>query len=1432
MDKKLLESLSNLSYALEDIASALKSKSEAQSATAKAFKGGDFIKEIKEISVGVKQLQKDTKKILSNQETIIRLSKQKTSETQAEKLGEDKKGQSNFKDGLKVILLIAVAVLALGAAFKLIGTVNFLSVIALSIALPLLAIGFEKVHKTLKKSGFDPKKDSVNFIIAIVSISTAILLSSFILGLVKPVGFTKMLTAIMISAGFALMAPTMGKLIKVFKDMSWGGIAKAAVGLVMVMPAISLGVALSSYALQLVKPVGFAQILTMIGIAIGFTVISFGLKKLVSAFKDIGPVAIWQATKFLPKLLAAVSLAIALSSWSLQLVKPVGFAQMLSAIGIALVFTVVSYGFAKIIGAFKKISVEDALMAQAFMPLLLIAFSFAMSMSSKFFATITPISWMQFLTAIGISLVFTIISFGIRVILKAISKMKWQDIPKLPVFFTLVSSAIWLSSRILSDVKPMDFMSMLKVIGFSIGLAIIGAVFGVVVWLFDKLKIELGKAIKAGLIMVSISGTILATSKILDKVAPMSFDRLVNLVVYSVVLAVASAVVAAAFWVFDKFKIGLGQAIKGSLILVAISTAITTSSIILSKGKYTNYPNWKWLVGAGLSLLAFAKIIKSNKAIGIVDAIKGGIVILILAGVILATSVILNIGKYKNFPSLSWIIGVGASLAAFGIAAVLLGTQVLNPFFYAGFGMILLVAGTIYATSLILAKGKYDNKGMLSWAVATSLLFATFTPIILILGTVGVAAAALGAIFGDAANPFEAGRKMLSDIAWSIVTVSFILAKGDYKGGPTKEWAKGVALSIGAFGQVYEMLVRNSVMSAFGMGGVGPAEFTQAIITVSMGIRAAAEIFAGANTAFINGPPVKWARGVGLAIGAFAPVFATLQENSGWFSDGQDSVAGMSTAIMTISRGIIDAANFFAENKAAFNDNYPSVKWGQGVGAAIAAFAPVFTALSEDTGLFTSGDEVIQNMKSGITIIGSAIVDVASQFANSKVSFDIFPSKAWATGVGVSVTKFKQVLATFGGEEELETFKVRSRTLASIVSSMAVIAVMLDKYKKQFSFKLDSNFVKNIRPNIVGFAKLALEVDKLLVTEKTVTTDESKFGGLMKKTSTKKVKERRDLSLVADLAAQLVKVAKILSFGEKYFKMDASSLSSFTRSIDKSFRSFARLVKDMNQMVTGEWGPGVFNPIITDSTMTRWWSGGRPEFGKINEIAYSMVKVAQILSFGKGYFDFNLNPNYVKSLSTNVKDYSKLVKYLSSETSVGDMISSFFGAEDPVSQAAYGMIKMASAFDQLAQSLNRFSGAIKTIDGAKVNMIRKLTGNIAILSSMDSKMFANMLKVLETKSSVFAKLLDVEGRSGDLKGRPSVGDKKDDKKSVWPQKSKEQGPTDEKGENALVKLDRIAEILKKVAKSTDDVASIGTQQAKSAMKLEKQMKKVAKNTKE
>ena len=72
-----------------------------------------------------------------------------------------------------------------------------------------------------------------------------------------------------------------------------------------------------------------------------------------------------------------------------------------------------------------------------------------------------------------------------------------------------------------------------------------------------------------------------------------------------------------------------------------------------------------------------------------------------------------------------------------------------------------------------------------------------------------------------------------------------------------------------------------SINNGFGGGGIGPEDFSTAIITVSKGIIEAASFFADPkNTGVWKGGPTKeWAEGVGTAIGAFSPVYGMLMNN-------------------------------------------------------------------------------------------------------------------------------------------------------------------------------------------------------------------------------------------------------------------------------------------------------------------------------------------------------------------------------------------------------------------------------------------------------------------------------------------------------------------------------------------------------------------------
>jgi hypothetical protein len=1152
MDKKLLDSLSNLSLALEDIAAALKDKSEAQSATAKAMKGGDFVKEIKEINVGVKALQKDSKQILANQQTIMNMAKSKgdKKENVAENLGKDKNAQKNFKEGLGVILLIAVAVLAIGVAFNLVGKVNFLSVIALSIALPLLAIGFAKVHKILKEVGFDPKKDARNFIIAITAISVGLTASSWILSMITPLSFSKFFTATFIALTFAMLGPSIYKFLMAFKEMSWGQLIKSVAGFALILPAIALGIAFASWAFQLIKPIGFSQFLTAVGIGIVFAIISFGIRKLLKAFKGVGVKDLMEAVIFLPLILPAIALGIAGASWALQLVKPIGFAQFLTTIFIALAFTVIAFGLNKMLSAFKGLTPVQLLIAAASLPVLLVAISYAIALSSIAFSKIKVIGFTQFLTAIGIAAVFVVLSYGIAKIVNGIRRMNYSDLPKIPVFMVLVAIAITASSYILAMAKTIPAATLFK------------------------------------------------------------------LVLYGLALAVVAAAIGGVMALFGKMKVGIKDALMGTLLIVVIAVAVMVSSHILALGNYKKYPDWKWALGVGLSLIAFTPAIVllgaiAMSGVGALAILAGAGMILVVAAAIMATSHILGMGKYNKFPPILWTLGVVAVMVPFSMILGVLGAIAVTGIgavaLLLGAAMILVVAQTIVETASILSKGKYGNYPGFGWALGVGLSMTGFGTAMLVLGTLILGSFGLGYL------ALEAGGEAVKLIAETIVSAAYILNKGNFTGGPTKEWAEGIAIALGAFSPIYMMLMNSGILSIFGGGGVSPKDFAVAIMTVSQGIVDAAGFFANNKAAFVKGPTKAWSEGVGLAIGAFAPVYKMLEDFP--FTGGQK----MSKAIVTITRGIIDSANIFAKNKSTFDEGYPSKSWGEGVGAALGAFAPVFKALHEDTGWFTSGDDVIRNMQNAIVTISWSLVDAASAFSSAGPdAWNAYPTAAWADGVKNSITNF------------------------------------IDVYKSLSESDTDPS----------------------------------------------------DLGLITRYATQ-------------------------------------------------------------------------------------MAYTAAILGRNKKYFDTQIDPNFVKKMSKNILDYQNLVNSMSGYKS--SSFASMMGL-DPVQRVANGMVKIASAYDKLAKAIKNFSSALNGLDPIRVRSFTMLTGNIAMLSALDSTMFSNMLKVLESRSGVFAKMLQVQtseiSKRPVVKAGPGVGG------AVQSKKSDESYYKDSKGETQLQKLDKMIYLLK------------------------------------
>jgi hypothetical protein len=268
------------------------------------------------------------------------------------------------------------------------------------------------------------------------------------------------------------MAPGLSKLISAFSGINLLTALKVSLFLPGVMVAVSAAIMLSSFFISGVKPIGILQGISSIMIAGVFSIISFGLGKLISSFGKINPLKALVAAKLMPIVLLAVSVAIMTSSFFLSMVKPIGLLQAFSAIAIAGVFAIISFGIGKIISSFKRIDPVTAIAAAVLMPILFVALSASIMMSSYLLAAVKPIGLLQAITSIAISAVFVVLSFGIAKMIPAFRRIKPQEAVTaalmMPILFTALSFAILLSSKPLSQVKPIGILQFLTSLAITV----------------------------------------------------------------------------------------------------------------------------------------------------------------------------------------------------------------------------------------------------------------------------------------------------------------------------------------------------------------------------------------------------------------------------------------------------------------------------------------------------------------------------------------------------------------------------------------------------------------------------------------------------------------------------------------------------------------------------------------------------------------------------------------------------------------------------------------------------------------------------------------------------------------------------------------------------------------------------------------------------
>jgi hypothetical protein len=205
MDKNIINALSNFGAAIELLVDELKKKNSEDKKTEDVFSdmlsgSGTSLSDIKK---SLDDIKNDTSQIIQNQKTLIDLSKQNRQKEETglfDKSG-DKKQIEKITEGVGTIILIAGAVLAIGMAFKLVSPVDLGSVIALGAA--ITAFGF--MIAQLKESGIPSPLESLNIGLSILAVTTAAVAASYLISGMANISGAQLLTFVAISATFGIM---------------------------------------------------------------------------------------------------------------------------------------------------------------------------------------------------------------------------------------------------------------------------------------------------------------------------------------------------------------------------------------------------------------------------------------------------------------------------------------------------------------------------------------------------------------------------------------------------------------------------------------------------------------------------------------------------------------------------------------------------------------------------------------------------------------------------------------------------------------------------------------------------------------------------------------------------------------------------------------------------------------------------------------------------------------------------------------------------------------------------------------------------------------------------------------------------------------------------------------------------------------------------
>ena len=557
--------------------------------------------------------------------------------------------------------------------------------------------------------------------------------------------------------------------------------------------------------------------------------------------------------------------------------------------------------------------------------------------------------------------------------------------------------AIGTAFKIVGDV---DFDS---VIALSVALPLVAIAFNKVGETTSNPK----QALNISLSMIMMSAGIAASGAIISFMPSLSFGQMISVIAVSAAVGIAMYGLAVAADEIGNKKIKALYSIIPVMPFTA--AAITASGYALANMPIIGIQQFLSALGVGVAMGAsMIPLAIAARAIGndTQKLFMLSFAMPVIAGAILASAYIL-----QDIPDIDFMGivettgGITAALVIMGAGMWALDKMGVTPkTAIMGTIMMPIIATGLMLSSWILSAGNYEGGPSVEWATGFGLSMLASMPPILLFGS--LAATGFGILV------IAAGILSMLAVAGGLVAASHILAGGNYTGGPTVEWAKGVGLALTAFTSAIGMLSPGLFEMLFGETLDHKIE---SIVKIGGALRDVAAVIKGGS--YTGGPSKEWSEGVGIALMTFANALNAIKPNV-FESLLGDTVDQNIASIIKLGEALPRIGLAVGKDTSMYTGG-PDKRWAEGVGGSLAAFAGALEQVKP--GFFDRlfGD-TLDTQIAGMIQIARALPKIGLAIGSDTSMYQGGPSKEWADGVGKTVLAFAEGIALLADEIDVE----------------------------------------------------------------------------------------------------------------------------------------------------------------------------------------------------------------------------------------------------------------------------------------------------------------------------------------------------------------------------------------------------------------------------